>query len=422
MEKYIYGIDFGTSNSTLAILNVEENEIVKVFTTPSLLFFPSYQKFDDLAFFVGHKAIKKYVAARMEGRFMKSIKRVLPNKSFTQTKLANHYLKAEDLVAFIINFLKTQADDFLKDNITTAVIGRPVIFDAKPEKDQLAQERLSKAVQSCGFEKLYFQMEPIAAAFTYERQLSKNELVLVGDFGGGTSDFTLMHLKPQSINQANRSLDMISKGGIYVGGDNFDSKIMWHKITPHFGRGVKEKFALDNWLALPNTYFHHISSWEQMNFLSTVKMLESIKRSYIFSDKNPKVKNLLTLIEQNLGYSLFQKIEATKIMLSDLETANFHFNQKAISIEETITLTEFTNQIIASELQQIENYVTQYLKDNQLNEKDIDSVFLTGGSSMVKPLKEIFYEKFGREKIRSGDNFNSVATGLAYSYQIFKNS
>lgn len=419
MSQYIYGVDFGTTNSALAILNTETNEIVKVFTTPSLLFFPAFQSFrTTFEYTIGQAAIDKYLESQMEGRFMKSIKRVLPNQSFTKTKIGGKFFKAEDLVALIISSLKKQADEFLGQDIKTAVIGRPVVFDEKEEKDQLAQKRLSNAVKQSGFEQFYFQMEPIAAAFTYERKLQKDELVLVGDFGGGTSDFTLMGLSPNSINKPNRQEDMISKGGIYIGGDNFDSSIMWHKGTPHFGRGVKEKFGRDKWFELPLSYFRNICSWEKMNFLNSIKMLESIKRSYVFSERNPKVKNLLTLVEKNLGYTMFREVEKTKIALTQTDETTLEFKKENIDISEPVSIEEFKSTIISKDLGRIEDYLETYLQNNKVNYQDIDTVFMTGGTSMVRPLKEIFDQKFGPEKIKSGDNFNSVAMGLAYCYPV----
>jgi len=421
MSSYIYGLDFGTTNSALAVFNVANNQIEKIFTTPSVLFFPAIQQsYETINYQVGNEAIQQYVASQMKGRFMKSIKRILPNKSFTHTRIASKNLRAEDLVAMILLFLKKQADAYLGQSISTAVIGRPVVFDEKPENDKLAQQRLATAVQQSGFTEFHFQMEPVAAAFAYERNLQKEELVLVGDFGGGTSDFTLMHLSPKHINLANRKMDMISKGGIYIGGDNFDSNIMWHKITPHFGRGVKEKFALDNWLALPNSYFHHISSWEKMNFLNTIKMREAIKKSYIFSDYNPKVKNLLSLIENNLGYSLFKAIEQSKINLSDCTETDFAFHQQDIDIKTNITLASFENEIIVNEIKKIDQYLDAYLQKNVVSYNNVDTVFLTGGTSMVQAIQSVFHKKFGKQRIKSGDNFNSVAAGLAYSYPIFK--
>ncbi len=419
MSKYIYGIDFGTTNSALAILDTETNNLVKLFTIPSLLFFPEPSTPKEIvAPTVGHDAISLYVQNRMRGRFMKSIKKVLPNKSFIDTRIGSKSYRAEDLVALILVHLKKIADDFLGENITTAVIGRPVVFDENPEKDALAQERLSKAAQIAGFEEFYFQMEPIGAAFTYERQIEKQQLVLVADFGGGTSDFSLMKLNPEAINQADRTADMLAQGGIYIGGDNFDSDIMWYKGTPHFGRGVKEEFTPGKPIDLPLSYFYSICSWEKMNFLDSLRMKLSIAKSYQYSGKDYRVKNLQTLIEQNLGYVLFKQIEKVKIDLTKADNAIFEFNESEIAINEPISIQEFSEEIIEKDVEKIEQYLQEFLEKNQIKNEDIDVVFMTGGTSMVRSLKNMFIERFGDEKIKSGDNFHSVAMGLAYSYRV----
>ncbi|MCP9764192.1 Hsp70 family protein [Lacihabitans soyangensis] len=417
MQKYIYGIDFGTSNSALAILDTDTREAVKLFTVPSLLFFQEPKErgqFTKVA--VGQDAIDQYVQNRMTGRFMKSIKKVLPNKSFVDTRIGNRMYKAEDLVALILVHLKKLADDFLSEDIKTAVIGRPVVFDEAADKDTLAQIRLEKAAKIAGFEKIHFQLEPVGAAYTYERQIEKSELVLVADFGGGTSDFSLMRLDPAAKNLANRKSDIIGQGGIYIGGDNFDSDIMWHKGTPHFGRGVKEEFTPGKPLDLPLSYFQNICSWEKMNFLDTLRMKLSIEKSYQYSGKDFRVKNLQILISENLGYSFFKEIEKAKITLTHEEKAALVFQKHGIEIEEEVSLSEFKDEIIAQNLSKIEDYLDQFLVEKGIGKDEIDVVFMTGGTSLIKPLNQIFKDKFGEAKLKSGDNFNSVAMGLAYSY------
>jgi hypothetical chaperone protein len=417
MQKYIYGIDFGTSNSALAILDTETREAVKIFTVPSLLFFQEPKErgqFTKVA--VGQDAIDQYVQNRMNGRFMKSIKKVLPNKSFVDTRIGNRMYKAEDLVALILVHLKKLADDFLSEDIKTAVIGRPVVFDEAEDKDTLAQARLQKAAKIAGFEEIHFQLEPVGAAYTYERQIEKSELVLVADFGGGTSDFSLMRLDPAAKNLANRKSDIIGQGGIYIGGDNFDSDIMWHKGTPHFGRGVKEEFTPGKPLDLPLSYFQNICSWEKMNFLDTLRMKLNIEKSYQYSGKDYRVKNLQILISENLGYSFFKEIEKAKIMLTHENNAPLVFQKHGVEIDEKVSLSEFKDEIISQNLTKIEDYLDQFLEEKGIAKESIDVVFMTGGTSLIKPLNQIFKDKFGEDKLKSGDNFNSVAMGLAYSY------
>lgn len=423
MTTYIYGIDFGTTNSALAILDVNNNKVIKLFTTPSLLFFPELQNSKvSISHSVGSNAINGYIESKMKGRFMKSIKKVLPNKTFTDTKISNIRFKAEDLVALILIYLKKQADEFMKKEIKTAVIGRPVIFDEDPEKDNLAQDRLARAARIAGFENFYFQLEPIGAAFTYEREIREAETVLVADFGGGTSDFSIMRLDPKSINNPDRSDDMIAKGGIYIGGDSFDSDIMWHRGTPHFGRGVKEEIEPGKWLDLPLTYFHNICSWEKMNFLDTVRWRNNISRSHIFSGRDYRVKNLQTLIEKNLGYILFKEIEKCKIGLTTKDFSKFSFDESSIEINETITIEDFECEIIKKNIDSIELYLKKFLLNQSVRIENIDTVFMTGGTAFVRPIKHLFTRLFGEAKIKSGDNFNSVAMGIAYSYHILSNN
>lgn len=417
MPNYIYGIDFGTSNSALAILDQDSQQILKLFTAPSLLFFKEMgSKPEAPTVAIGDAAIDQYVENRMHGRFMKSIKKVLPNKSFLDTRIGGNRYRAEDLVVLILSHLITQADEFLGQSVKKAVIGRPVVFDENPEKDQLAQERLGRAAKMAGLEEFYFQMEPIGAAYTYQRQISKPELVLVADFGGGTSDFSLMRLHPAAESQTNE--DMLAQGGIYIGGDSFDSDIMWHKGTPHFGRGVKEEFTPGKPIDLPLNYFLNICSWERMNFLDTLRMRLSIAKSYQFSKQDYRVKNLQTLIDKNLGYTFFKQIEQAKIVLGSQDTTFLDYNQHEIEIHEEIQAEEFEHKIIVDNLSKIKDYLNEFLEKNNFKAEDIDVVFMTGGTSQVRPLKNHFIHTFGEDKVTSGDNFNSVAMGLAFSFDL----
>ncbi len=415
-NKYIYGIDFGTTNSTLAILDTNTNEVVKLFTTPSLLFFPEG---DTIVPFIGETAIENYIDCGMKGRFMKSIKKILPNHSFKDTEVNIKRFTAEELVSLVISNLTKQADAFLGEKITTAVMGRPVVFDEVPERDAIAEERLGKAAKLAGLENIVFQMEPIGAAFTYERKLEKEELVLVADFGGGTSDFTLMRLSPDSIGKANRKEDMIAQGGIYIGGDNFDASLMWDRGTPYFGKGLEYQSSPGKWLPLPASFFFNICSWEKMNFFDSYKIKNEVRAYYNLSGKKPQLKNLMSLIEHNLGYKMTQSIEKTKIELSHAPQSTFAFHEADIDFDEVITLADFQHKIIQKDLDKIDKYLTSFLEKYEIADNQIDTVFMTGATSMVKPLRTRFTERFGAEKVKSGDNFNSVAIGLAYSYSLF---
>jgi hypothetical chaperone protein len=182
MSKNIYGIDFGTTNSAISIIDTTTNEIIKTFNESSLIYFPQPKdRRSELHYFVGKEAIEQYVSNNMHGRFLKSIKRVLPRSGFKETRIFGKKYTAEDLVSLILKYLKKKADNYINFEVKRAVFGRPVVFDENPEKDNLAQQRLLKAAKLAGFEDVAFQMEPIAAAFTYERLIQNPQTVLVAD-------------------------------------------------------------------------------------------------------------------------------------------------------------------------------------------------------------------------------------------------
>jgi hypothetical chaperone protein len=413
MAKYIYGIDFGTSNSALAILDVERDALLKVFSIPSLLFFSD----NGSQQLVGEEALEAYVSSGLHGRFMKSIKRILPNDRFRDTKIGLHRYTAEQLVGLVITRLKALADEFLGEDIRQAVIGRPVVFDEDPAKDALAQSRLEKAVKLAGFEEFHFQYEPIGAAYTFERDLKGETLVMVADFGGGTSDFSLMRLNPERALLPDRSKDMVAKGGIYVGGDSFDSAIMWERGTPHFGRGLNYQSQPGKWLPLPVGFFQNICSWQKMNFFDSVKIRNDIENYYHFSGKKPELLAFQALVDQNLGYKVFQQIEAAKIDLSSKPSANFKVNLPGIKFNEKISLKSFGEEIIAQDLGKIQDYWRKFMDDLGISPLAVDLVFMTGGTSLVRPLRERLAQDFGKSKMVSGDDFNSVVMGLARSWR-----
>lgn len=418
--KYLYGLDFGTSNSALSIFDTSKNELLTTLRLPSLLYFTDEQEAGQpLKYTVGEEAVSRYVNDGMKGRFMKSVKRILPRSSFTETKVFNRRMTASDLVTLIIAELKQQADTLTGQNVQRVVLGRPVHFDDDDkELDNLAQERLLRAAKQAGFTDMVLQYEPIAAAFAYERTLQQRERVLVGDLGGGTTDFTIIELDPARHNTNNRQNDILATGGIYIGGDNFDSEFMWKRGTPHFGFGVQYESMPGKFLDLPLSFFNNITSWEKMNFFNSFKVRNEINRLYPRTKYNPRVKNLMNLIDHNLGYKLFQSIEQVKIQLSNDDFTRFTFSDSDITINEPVKLEDYTT-IIARDVQRIETYLDKFLTDHQIAPAQIDTVFLTGGTSLVRSIQQLFKRKFPASSINSGDNFISVSKGLAYSGYLF---
>jgi len=423
MSKFLYGIDFGTTNSALSIFDEEKKEIVSTISIPSLIYFKhALTSADDDNYVVGEQAIEEYLNDGMRGRFIKSIKQILSRTTFTETRIQNKRYNASDLVTLILKDLKLTADKIIGFDCKKAVIGRPVFFDDdNTQKDTLAQTRLKKASENAGFSDVRFQFEPIGAAFAYEKTISKKEKVLVADLGGGTTDFTYLILDPEKVGAKDRKNDMIASGGIYIGGDSLDSAFMWEKGTPYFGKNTKYEATRGQILNVPKSLFANICSWDKMNFFNGQKIQKDIEDYYYFSGNDRKFKNLITLIENNLGYSVFQSIEKTKIELSDNQSSTFKYNNLGIEIDEKITIEDYDS-VIDKDVQRISDYLDTFMLSNNIKPNDIDCLFMTGGTSMVKAIQSLFRNKFPHIPVNSGDNFKSVAKGLAYSGYLFEDN
>jgi len=406
------GLDFGTSNSVIALLeeNVRGADPRIVAQEPSVVFFPK-QGICESVFFVGREAIEAYLRYQMQGRFIQSLKTLLADGKFSGTLINRRPYRSADLTALVLGHMRRKAEETAGERIETVVLGRPVYFSAEPEADREAELNLKNAARMAGFRNIRFQYEPVAAAFSYERRLSEPEVVLVADLGGGTSDFTVMRLRPISEEPADRRTDVLATHGVSVGGNGFDSAIMWNKLVGHFGHGS----TYESWgkqLEVPVHIFRSLCRWEQIAFLKTTRYREDLRYFRSGSSDRSAIERLIALVDGNLGYALFKSIEEAKISLSEWDAASIDFDQGGITIHERITEPEL-NTVILPDLTRIRGAVDRVMQKAGLRQEDISAVFLTGGSSLVRRVQRLFQRRFGEDKVRSGDTFTSVAAGLA---------
>jgi len=418
MSEIIFGIDFGTTNSALAV-NINGNvEVVDVdrfntkgSTLKSVLYFDPEEK----EFFVGQEAINNYIENDAYGRFIQSIKAFLPDESFHSTEIHGKHYQLDDLIAIILRKIKTEGEKYVDSTVDSVVLGRPVFFSEDKDKDTFAEERLKAAARKAGFKHIHMQYEPIAAALSYESGLSSAEekIVLIGDFGGGTSDFTIMKVKGGKQNRENNSRkNILSLNGAYIGGDTFDSQIMREKIAVYFGKDVTIKAFMDDYsVGFPKILIRKLCKWHLIPQLRLPKTLQSIREMKLRADKPELLENLLNLIEDNYGYMLFQAIEKNKIDLSSMNESKIIFEGMKQRIEEDVTRNEF-EEIIDKDFTTIKKCIEETLADASLSPRDIDVVFLTGGSSYIVCINKYFQEMFGKEKINQTDAFTSVSYGL----------
>lgn len=419
MSTFVYGIDFGTSNSSVTIWDVERRTLVRdpriAGVESSFMYFPYTLRKDPPL--IGNAAKLRYVQDEMRGRFFQAIKTILPNRTFSETIVNNQPFLLEDLIAFFLRHLKAKADAVTGQDVKRVVMGRPAVFSDDPEEDRLAQERLQRAAQLAGFTEIHFQYEPIAAAFAYEARIARPERVLVGDFGGGTSDFTVVQLDPRRQGLTERASDILATGGLPVAGNKYDSATMWHKLTPRFGRGA----TYESWgkhIEVPDTLHRQICQWDQIVFLRNAPKLDLIWRLARLSSDPAAFARLEALVKDNQGFALFQVIEGAKIALTSRDVAPLRFTHPRIALDEQLTLAEF-NRNSADLTAQITTKLDEFMARARVDPASIETVFLTGGTSLIRSLRSEFIARFGAEKIRDGGEFTSVGDGLALSAPLF---
>lgn len=414
-----FGIDFGTTNSALAVYQDEKVEVVDIDeysssgkTMRSVLYFD-----EEGEVYVGQQAIAHYVNDGASGRFMQSIKTFLPSQSLEHTYVYGRRYEVSDLIAIILRRIKEKGEAYTGSVVDRVVLGRPVVFSQDPERDALAQKRLEEAGHKAGFKEIRFQLEPVAAALTFEETLSPGEerVVLIGDFGGGTSDFTVIRLRGGLCTKSERRSDVLSLGGVYIGGDAFDSQIMWDKITKYFGRDVKYRTMNgDAWIEMPISIVRTLCQWHLIPRLRERKVRETIRQiKYMTGSKEP-IENLENLIADNLGFMLFQAIEKAKCELSSREHSLIAFKERSLIIREEIVRDEF-ERINQDNVQKLATCIYDVVKSSGLVPEQINSVFITGGTSHIPCIQKLFVERFGREKMQHMDAFTSVVHGLGAS-------
>ena len=337
----------------------------------------------------------------------------MSSHSLRSTDVFGRRRTIEDLIARILRDLREKAEHQFQTQIRSAVVGRPVNFvGAETEEDNVyAERRLEQAFRAAGFESLRFEMEPVAAAHYYETTLDHDELILIGDFGGGTSDFSVVRVGPNVRRRGRQRDDLLGNAGVGLAGDSFDAKIVRHLVSPALGAGTQLRSG-HKLLPVPTWVYANLERWHHLSFLKTrdvMNMLASVRAQAVEPEK---LEALLHLIREDLGYHLHQAVQQVKCDLSTRSTAMFHFSDGSIELQALVERDLF-EQWIAEELEQIAACVDSLLKHCRLHSKDIDRVFLTGGSSFVPSVRRIFELRFGADRIAAGNEFTSVARGLA---------
>jgi len=418
------GIDFGTTNSSIGLADGDRNvALVRVphgggFTDAyrSLLYLEQVKAHGGASIksWTGPAAIETLLLAENRGRLIQSLKSYLTSRSLTSTEVFGRLYTIEDLIARILIDLREHAERQFGMPIRSAMVGCPVRFvGAETKNDSLyALSRLKKAFLKAGYESVKFEYEPVAAAYHYESTLDHDELILIGDFGGGTSDFSLLRVGPGVRKRGRTPQDLLGNSGVGLAGDAFDAKIVRNLVSPRLGAGSLAQSGKKMLPAVPNWVYFKLERWHHLSFLQTGSVMTMLRSARVQALEPEKIEALINLIEQDLGYQLHRAVQRVKCDLSGAERAEFRFVDGTLEIEAVVTRREF-EEWIAEEVGLMEGCVDELLRTAGVDARAVDMVFLTGGSSFVPVVRRIFEARFGGERVRSGDEFTSVARGLA---------
>ncbi len=404
------GLDFGTSNSAIGVARGRTAALVPVEADstlmPSAVFF-DYETKGRMLF--GEEAISAYVG-QTEGRLMRALKSILGSPLIEEeTLLAGRKVPLKQVVEIFVRHLKHKAEAFAGQEITTVVHGRPVRFvDDDDAADARAQGVLEGIAKQVGFRDVTFVYEPIAAAHHYEQTVQKEELALIADIGGGTSDFSIIRVGPQHRERVDRTGDVLATAGIRVGGTDFDTALNLAVVMPLLGLGTQ---LVKKNLPMPNALYHQLAAWPTINFAYTYRNEREVADLVSLAREPEKVERLLTVLHQRLGHRVAFAVEDAKIALSVEERAavSLRFLESDLSV--TATRAEF-DRAIATSTERLYNTASGCIAAAGLKPAAIDTIFLTGGSSRVPAVRAAIGRAAPSARLASGLDLLSVASGL----------
>lgn len=410
MRPAFAGIDFGTSNSTVGVVRNGQPHLVALedgqVTLPSAVFF----NFEDGRICFGRKAIASYTDS-VEGRLMRALKSVLGSSlAHEKTRIQARTLAFTDIIGLFVAHLKAQLDRHAGQPVENVVLGRPVRFvDEDDAADAEAQNQLEKAARKQGFKHIDFQFEPIAAALDYEHTLNREELALIVDMGGGTSDFSIVRVSPERSAAMDRKGDILANRGVHIGGTDFDRLLSIAHVMPELGYLTPTKDGKRN---LPAGYFVDLATWQRINLLYTQKAMLDLRQIRYEAARADLVDRLIEVVEHRFGHALATKVERAKIALTDQEEATVDLALPGANFSALLSKQGLEN-TIRGEVGRVTQTVADTLADAGVKPSDITAVFLTGGSTAIPLARRSILALVPDAKVVQGDAFGSVGLGLA---------
>jgi hypothetical chaperone protein len=414
VKPTIFAIDFGTSNSLLAAAApgriFAPAPIDPAADDPTVLRSVLYFAPDEQAF--GSAAVQRLVANGLEGRLIRSIKRHLPSRAFTATQIGSRKVTIEQLVATILRVMRERACQHFETDVTRVVLGRPARFSNLDEEDQLAEQRLNDAAKLAGFTDVSFCPEPVAAAYDFASDLEEPKLVLVIDLGGGTSDYTLVRMNKRGF----RPEDVLAVGGVAVAGDALDGSLVRAVVARELGSEAPYRVPFgSNELTMPQDMIDLLSSPADLTLSDrsrTLRRLTEMKRGLLHREQEPLLEKFEVIVEDGVGFELYEAVERAKRGLSDAEEAQLSLRYPGAELERAVQRTEFI-QAAQRPVARIVEALERTLELGGVRGEDVQIACLTGGTSRVPVVREALTALLPKAHQRTLRSFHSVVQGLA---------
>lgn len=411
------GIDFGTTNTVLALATPNGQVSTARFDVDGdssggcrtvLTFTLADSGASPIAVEIGPWAIRRYLVAPAECRFVQSPKSYLGSRLFQETRIYGRTYRLEDLVSVFLTELARHADLPNDVAVRGCVAGRPVAFWGSDPDDGLAMHRLRAAYGAAGYGRPDFVYEPVAASYYFATRLRQDATVLVADLGGGTTDYSVIRY---AIGDGPPAVTPIAHRGIGIGGDRFDFRIVQNAVAPLVGKGSSYR-SFGKRFDMPAAWFNRIANWHEFSFLRTPEVLRDLRQLVRQSEAPERLERLLALVDGNLGFHLNHRVTEAKAALSSADRVTLSLADLGVDVECGIDRADFDDWI-AEDLAALERELDRVLDDTRRAAGEVDVVFMTGGSSLVPAVRRLFERRFGADRIQAGDEFQSVAKGLA---------
>jgi len=410
------GLDFGTTNTVVALADGKGgSELVEfagdeatgaVFRS-ALCFWEEERAWQGVAHEAGPWAIAEYLQSPLDSRFVQSFKSVAASPSFERAMIFNRPHRFEDMGRLFLQRLVAHAGGRLDTRPRRVIVGRPVEYAGARPDARLARQRYDLMLEAFGAE-IHYVHEPLGAAHSYAARLTEPATILVADFGGGTTDFSIVRVAAPG---GSRRCVPLASSGIGIAGDRFDYRIVDRLVLPLLGKGGSYR-SFDKLLEIPGGYFADFADWSRLALMRNRRTLGELQRLQRDATDPEPIGRMIALIEHEQGFPLYDAVGRLKRALSSSEQAEFRFSGDGVEIDAEVRRADFEHWI-ADDLRRIEAAMDAALARAEIAPQDIDRVFLTGGSSLIPAIRALFDRRFGAERIATGGELTSIAHGLA---------